>query len=58
MKRGNLFIISAASGTGKTSLVHALLEIMPELQVSISHTTRARRPNETDGVDYHFVDKA
>jgi guanylate kinase len=56
-KQGNLYIISAASGTGKTSLVHALLERLPNLHVSISHTTRSRRAHEQDGLDYHFVDK-
>jgi len=55
-QRGNMFIISAASGTGKTSLVHALINTVPGLQVSISHTTRTRRPHEKDGQDYHFID--
>jgi len=54
---GTLFIISAPSGAGKTSLVHALLEVMgSELQLSTSHTTRQPRPGEVDGKDYHFVD--
>jgi guanylate kinase len=52
---GRLFVISAPSGAGKTSLVKALLARDPNLRVSVSHTTRARRPNETDGRDYHFV---
>ena len=52
---GSLFIISAASGTGKTSLVKALRRDHPTLTVSISHTTRAPRPGERDGHDYHFV---
>jgi guanylate kinase len=56
-KQGSLYIISAASGTGKTSLVHALLERLPDLRVSISHTTRGIRTHEQDGIDYHFVDK-
>jgi len=51
-----LFIVSAPSGAGKTSLVKALLESTPDLVVSVSHTTRAMRPGERDGVDYHFVD--
>lgn len=57
MARGTLFIISAPSGAGKTSLVNALLKdgSDPLLGVSISHTTRARRPGEVDGVNYHFV---
>ena len=52
----NLFIISAASGTGKTSLVAELLKSMSQLTVSTSHTTRAPRPGERDGVHYHFTD--
>lgn len=54
---GNLFIISAASGAGKTSLIKALLEKDAHLKLSISHTTRKPRPKEVDGVDYHFVDE-
>ena len=57
-KQGNLFIISAPSGAGKTSLVRSLIELVPSLYVSISHTTRTRRAYEKDGSDYHFVDKA
>ena len=53
--RGNLFTVSAPSGAGKTSLVKALLEALEGLVVSVSHTTRARRPGEVDGVNYHFV---
>jgi guanylate kinase len=52
---GDLYVISAPSGAGKTSLVAALQSSEPGLQVSVSHTTRPRRGNETDGVDYHFV---
>jgi len=52
---GNLYIISAPSGAGKTSLVNALLPTLPNVQVSISHTTRPQRPGEVDGVNYHFV---
>ena len=55
---GTVFIISAPSGTGKTSLVNALLDSDPQLGVSVSHTTRAPRPGEVDGRDYHFVDRA
>jgi guanylate kinase len=55
---GQLYVISAPSGAGKTSLVKALLESTPSLQVSVSHTTRAIRPGETDGVNYHFVDES
>jgi guanylate kinase len=52
---GNLFIVSAPSGAGKTSLVHALLNINPQIDLSISYTTRNPRPGERDGKDYHFV---
>lgn len=55
---GNLFIISAASGAGKTSLIKQLLANDAHLKLSISHTTRKPRPGEVDGVDYHFVDDA
>jgi guanylate kinase len=56
-KPGNLFIVSAPSGAGKTSLVKSLLEMMPSLYVSISHTTRPKRPYESEGIHYHFVEK-
>lgn len=52
---GRLFVIAAPSGAGKTSLVKALMERDPRLRFSVSYTTRARRPNEVDGRDYHFV---
>jgi guanylate kinase len=55
--RGRLFVVAAASGTGKTSLVRALMAREPRLAFSVSHTTRRRRPNEVDGRDYHFVDR-
>lgn len=55
--RGNLFIVSAPSGAGKTSLVAALMERLSDLCTSISHTTRDRRPGEEDGVNYHFTDR-
>jgi guanylate kinase len=55
IKRGRLFVISAPSGAGKTSLVKALLERHPELKVSVSHTTRRPRPHEVQGREYHFV---
>ncbi len=55
MTKGTLYVISAASGAGKTSLVSAVVTQMPDLEVSVSHTTRARREGEVDGVDYHFV---
>jgi len=53
--QGTLFIVSAPSGAGKTSLVNALLDSTPDIKVSVSYTTRAIRPGETDGVNYHFV---
>jgi guanylate kinase len=53
--RGRLFVIAAPSGAGKTSLVKALLSRRPELHVSISHTTRARRPTEEHGREYYFT---
>lgn len=52
---GTLYVISAPSGAGKTSLVKALLEQDKQIQVSVSHTTRAMRPGEADGQDYNFV---
>ena len=52
---GKLFVIAAPSGAGKTSLVKALLQRMPELHVSISHTTRKIRPTEQPGREYYFV---
>ena len=54
---GLLFVVSEASGTGKTSLVKALLERVNTLHVSVSHTTRGQRPGELDGVHYHFSQK-
>ncbi len=53
--RGRLFVIAAPSGAGKTSLVKALLQRKPELHVSVSYTTRKKRPTEEDGREYHFV---
>jgi len=55
---GNLFAVAAPSGTGKSSLVKALLELDSHLVVSISHTTRPPRGQEQDGREYHFVDEA
>lgn len=55
---GNLFIITAPSGAGKTSLVRALLAADSQIKLSISYTTRKPRPGEVDGVDYYFVDEA
>ena len=55
MKQGTLFIISAPSGAGKTSLVGEILSRNDNIQASVSHTTRERRSGEEDGVNYHFV---
>jgi guanylate kinase len=54
---GNLFVVSAPSGTGKSTLVKALLELESRLQVSVSHTTRSPRGQEQDGREYWFVSK-
>ena len=55
---GNLFVVAAPSGTGKSSLVNALLELDSHLAVSISHTTRAPRGQEQNDREYHFIDEA
>jgi len=54
---GALYIVSAPSGAGKTSLVKALLKSDPAIRLSVSYTTRAPRPGETDGRDYHFISR-
>ncbi|MFI8482048.1 guanylate kinase [Pseudomonas sp. NPDC078700] len=54
---GTLYIISAPSGAGKTSLVKALIDSEAMIRVSVSHTTRTMRPGETHGENYHFVDR-
>jgi guanylate kinase len=58
MYRGTLLIIAAPSGAGKTSLVNALVASLPGVVVSVSHTTRPKRPLEQEGVHYHFIDHA
>jgi guanylate kinase len=55
---GNLYVVAAPSGTGKSSLVKALMELDSHVTPSISHTTRAPRGQEVDGREYHFVDNA
>jgi guanylate kinase len=55
--KGVLYIVSAPSGAGKTSLVKALLKADPAIRLSVSYTTRPPRPGETDGRDYHFVSR-
>ena len=57
MAKGTLYIISAPSGAGKTSLVKAVLETMSDVVVSVSHTTRAKRDEEVEGREYHFIDE-
>lgn len=54
---GNVLIVAAPSGGGKTSLVRKLIHDMNDIEVSISHTTRAMRPGEKDGVDYFFINE-
>ena len=56
--RGHLFVVSAPSGAGKTTLCKALRETYSDIRYSISHTTRKPRQGEKDGIDYHFTDKA
>ncbi len=55
---GRLFVVTAPSGAGKTSLINALLKDDPRLKLSVSYTTRPPRPGEQDGREYHFVDDA
>jgi len=57
LAKGNLYIIAAPSGAGKTSLVHQLVTRFDHLKISISYTTRPMRPGEVDGEDYRFVDE-
>lgn len=57
MSKGNIFVITAPSGAGKTTLVLALLAAEPNVQLSVSYTTRQPRTGEIDGKDYHFVDR-
>jgi guanylate kinase len=55
---GRVFVITGPSGVGKGTLIRTLLERVPELELSVSATTRSPRPGETDGVDYHFLSDA
>jgi guanylate kinase len=57
-RRGLLFVVSAPSGTGKTTLVERLVQVVPDLVMSRSYTSRAARAGESDGVDYNFVTRA
>ena len=55
MPAGRLFVITGPSGVGKGTLIRNLLELVPDLELSVSATTRAPRPGERDGVEYHFL---
>jgi guanylate kinase len=57
-RRGFLLVLSSPSGAGKTTITRRLLERDPTLSLSVSVTTRPRRPSEIDGKDYHFIDQA
>ncbi|MGI9435459.1 MAG: guanylate kinase [Geminicoccaceae bacterium] len=56
-RRGLMLVLSSPSGAGKTTIARRLLDVEPELTLSVSVTTRPRRPSETDGVHYHFIDR-
>lgn len=56
-KNGNIIVIAAPSGTGKTTIIKAILDLLPEVVYSISATTREKRHNEVDGKDYFFIDE-
>ena len=56
-RRGLALVLSSPSGAGKTSIARGLLALEPELELSVSVTTRAQRPGEVDGKDYHFIDQ-
>ena len=58
ISQGKLFVVSAPSGAGKTSLVKALVDKHQDIQVSVSHTTRTKRRDEQDGINYHFVSRS
>lgn len=58
MSKGTLYIVSAPSGAGKTTLVRRVVETLEDVAVSVSHTTRPMREGEIDGVDYHFVSES
>ena len=58
VRRGLLFVVSAPSGTGKTTVVERLVQVVPDLSLSRSYTSRTARPGETDGIDYNFITRA
>ena len=57
-RRGLLFVVSAPSGTGKTTVVERLVQVVPDLALSRSYTSRSQRPGEADGIDYNFVSRS
>ena len=57
-RRGHLFVVSAPSGTGKTTVAERLVQVVPDLSLSRSYTSRAARPGEVDGIDYNFITRA
>ena len=57
-RRGLLFVVSAPSGTGKTTVVERLVQVVPDLSLSRSYTSRTARPGESDGIDYNFITRA
>jgi guanylate kinase len=57
-RRGLLFVVSAPSGTGKTTVAERLVQVVPDLSLSRSYTSRAIRPGEADGIDYNFITRA
>ena len=57
-RRGLLFVVSAPSGTGKTTVAERLVQVVPDLSLSRSYTSRAVRPGEVDGIDYNFITRA
>src|SRR3954467_8232804 len=57
-RRGLLFVVSAPSGTGKTTVAERLVQVVPDLSLSRSYTSRAARSGETDGIDYNFITRA
>ena len=57
-RRGLMFVVSAPSGTGKTTVVERLVQVLPDLALSRSYTSRPARPGESDGVDYNFITRA
>ena len=58
IRRGLLFVVSAPSGTGKTTVAERLVQVVPDLSLSRSYTSRAARPGEVDGIDYNFITRA